>query len=207
MTKIYVLAQLAIFTLGFSFAQENEFSGAILYEMPQGDLGTIYSPAPLYQISYQRLSNYKKKLNSFGVNLGYMSMSSQKSSFNYLVELDGVTSIGKATYSTYNSYQLFFNYQTGRILNKVIEVFGGVDLGFNFTTYQYSLNSVINSEEGSINITRYVLAPKSGIGIILSKSWRLNAQVRYLVSIGNNDKESSLLNHYISIGTGLSYRF
>jgi hypothetical protein len=205
--RIVFLAIVNFFIFRFSVAQNNELGGAVLYEMPQGDLGTLYSPAPLYQVSYQRLSNYKKKLNSLGVNLGYMSMSPQRPTFDYFVEVDGVASTGKASYSTYNSYQLFFDYKKGRALSKIIEIFGGADSGFNFTTYQYSLLSAVNSEGGSVNITRYVLAPKAGISFILNKSWRLNTQVRYLLSIGNNDNESSLLNRYISIGVGLSYRF
>jgi hypothetical protein len=205
--RIFLFAFTNFFIFGFSVAQNNELGGAILYEMPQGDLGTVYSAAPLYQVAYQRLANYKKKMNSLGVNLGYMSMSPQMPSFDYSVEVDGVKSTGKATYSTYNSYQLFFDCKTGRVLSKVIEIFGGTDLGFNFTTYQFSLQSAVNSEEGSINITRYVLAPKAGISFILSKSLRLNAQVRYLLSLGKNENESSLLNRYISVGTGLSFRF
>lgn len=204
--KICLLA-FAVFTLEFSLAQRNELAGTILYDMPQSDLGTIFSPAPLFQLHYESLSNYKKKLSSVGVSLGHSSMAPQKPVFEYPVEVNGVPSVGKAIYSNYSSFQLFLNLKQGYVISNVIELFYGADIGYHYTAYQYSLNSAANSSEGSNNVSRAALAPKLGLSFILGKAWRLNTQLRYLFSIGKNDNESSLLNTYISIGGGIGYRF
>lgn len=203
----YFLAIVSFLTIHSSLAQGNAVSIGILYEMPQGDLGSIYKSAPLYQLSYQRLFNYKKKLNSVGVNLGYMSLSPQKPSFDFEVFLDGVRSTGTATYSTYRSYQLLFDLRTGRTLNKTLQVFGGADIGLNFTSYSYSIESVAKSESGLMEIQRYVIAPKAILSINLSKLWKINTQARYLISMGKNDNESSIWNSYFSVGAGFSYTF
>jgi hypothetical protein len=204
--KIWLLA-FAFIMNEFSLAQGNELAGTILYDMPQADLGTVFSPAPLFQLSYESLSNYKKKLNSIGVTLGYSSMSPQKPVFEYPVEVNGVPSIEKATYSSYSSFQLFLNVKKGYVISKMTELFYGGDIGYHYTSYQYTLSSAVNSSDGSNTVSRGALGPKLGLSFILGKSWRLNTQIRYLFSIGKNDNESNLWNTYISIGGGVGYRF
>jgi hypothetical protein len=205
--KIPLVLFALVFIFKFSFAQRNDLAVAVLYEIPQGDLGTIYSPGPLYQVSYSSISKFKKKWNSLGFNLGYLLMSPQKPVFDYFVAVDNVVSVGKATYSDYKSYQFLVDIKRGRFISKGVDFFWGCDAGYNFTQYEYALKSAASSTEGGADVTRYILAPKLGFIFTLSKSIRLNTQTRYLFSIGQNDNESSILNQYFSIGTGLSYRF
>jgi hypothetical protein len=210
---MYTFLKLLFFVAAFlflakpSFAQSRELSGIISIEVPQGDLGTIYPSAPLFLLSYSGVSKFKKKWNSFGVSLGFMAMLPRKPVYDYFVEIDNVVSVGKATYSTYKSYQLMANLKTGRMLNPLLGLFWGTDIGFNLTSYDYSLKSNASNDEGSQNTTRIVLAPKFGFNISINKSFHLNPQIRYVFSIGENNNEASILNRYLSIGAEVGFRF
>lgn len=196
---------LTFYASHFSLAQENELAAQLLYEIPQGEFGTIYSPAPLMQLSYSKMSKYKKKWNSIGGNLGYMAMKPQRDAFEYFVSIDNVVSSGKATYSTYKSYQLMGNIKWGRELSQLFDVFWGCDIGLNYTIYSYSLKSAVSVEDGTIVLPRVAFAPKLGLSIGFNKSLHWDTQMRYVFSIG--DSETGILNRYISVGTGLSYLF
>jgi hypothetical protein len=202
-----LLAAMACLGVTAAFSQKNELSGLVTMESPKGDLGTIYSSGPLLQITYAKNSKYKKKLQSMGVNVGYMSMSPIQSVFTYPVVTDLGTVTGTASYSTYKSYQVMANFRTGRQLGKLVDLFWGSDIGINFTTYDYTLHSPGSDESGSNGITRYVIAPKLGVHISLSKSLYLVLQTRYVLSIGKNENESSILNTYLSLGGGVAFRF
>jgi hypothetical protein len=202
-----LLAAIACLCATVAFSQKNELSGLVTMESPKGDLGTIYSSGPLLQITYAKNTKYKKKLNSVGVNVGYMSMNPIQSVFTYPVVTDLGTVTGTASYSTYHSYQLMANMRTGRQLGKSVDMFWGSDIGLNFTTYDYTLHSPGIDESGSNNIARYVFAPKLGINIALSKSLYFMLQTRYVLSLGKNDNESSILNTYVSLGGGVAVRF
>jgi hypothetical protein len=198
---------LAVLFITAGFSQKNELSALVTVESPKGDLGTIFSPGTLLQLSYSSNTKYKKKLRSVGVTAGYMTMSPSKTVFTYPVITDQGPDVGTATYSTYTIYQLAGNFKTGRQVGKAVELFWGADIGLNFTTYDYALHSPGIDEAGSNKIMRYVLAPKLGTNILLTKSLYLVLQTRYVFSLGRNDNESSVLNSYLSFGGGVAFRF
>jgi opacity protein-like surface antigen len=203
-----IFTAILCFCVTIVFSQDNELSALASVERPQGDLGTIYASAPLFQISYAKTDTYKKKYKSSGISFGYMSMNPIKPTIKYQVPLDtGGTGTATASYSTYRSYQLMANLKSGWQLGESVLLFLGADIGLNFTTYDYSLHMPGLDEDGSIRIMRYVVAPKLGVSVALTKSVDLLLQSRYVMSLGKNDNEDSILNTYLSLGGGLSFKF
>src|SRR6478609_248073 len=191
-----------------SFAQNNELSALYTIVKPQGDLGTVYSSGGLFQLTYAKNTKYKKTYKSTGVTLGYMSMSPIHSTIKYQVPLDtGGMGTATASYSTYKSYQLMANLKSGRQMGKSVILFWGADIGFNFTSYDYSFHIPGSDEDGSIRVMRYVIAPKLGLDIALNKNISLLLQARYVLSLGKNDNEDSILNSYLSFGGGIGFKF
>jgi hypothetical protein len=115
------------------------FTCALNYVAPLGELGQVYKKTPSYQIGFTKEKKYKKKQSSNGIVLGYLAMDSKYDTLIYEIITDSGLEYGKIHYNTYYSFQLMYTAQHDYYFSKSISFFYGYEAGFHFNIYGHYL--------------------------------------------------------------------
>ncbi len=183
-----------------------EISAGSSYEIPLGEMRDVYKGSPAYQLGFLKSHQYKKKRNSWGVLLGYASLTPRADTLYYEVETNNGIEYGAIHYENYVAYQLMFTGRYDILLSKKMEFFYGYDMGLHYTKFAYQLQGPYTAEDASEIIARIALSPKLGMSVELTKFVYLSVFGKYTISVGDTEDKKNIVNQYLGAGAALGFR-
>lgn len=203
--KNLLILSLLVFSINqISFAQI-ELSLNVAHEFPVDEYKWIYKPSNNYQFSILKNNKYKKRRNSGGLVIGYSNLKVKEDIFYYSVNEN---EYGTISYSNFQTFQILGRLKRDFIINKSIEIFGGIDAGFQQIFFSYSSKDPYSDTDQSFSVAGGLASLQSGISFLISQNLSLSLFGRGSLSIApvsSNNKE--VFNYLVAPGTGINFRF
>lgn len=211
--KVIYLFLITFLLPNFSFCQRGP-SISMDYEIPMGSLGEVYKPALNYTLSHV---SFKKK-QVWNISLGFYRFEPKENPFIYFNGDETVV----AKYSKYSVLPLYIGLGHNFSISDHISIQLGMDMGYYYTWYSYSVEGRTSSGINTINIGGDVIqgrgdiSPKINLLIKLTDiiHFQIRSKFNLFYALGSQDSESINYNPYAgsfntstSNGIGLVFLF
>lgn len=203
MKKLLIIsASLLCLSIGATAQVELAVQGS--YEMPIDEMKWAFKPGRGVIVTVSKTKEHRKKRSVLGVNVGFSKYVPKEDLFYYLVNDD---ELGTIRYKDMLVYQLSMHLRQDFILQKHIELFYGLELGYHYTKYGYESRDLYIIEDSYNFIGRGAIAARAGVNFPITEHAGAFLQTKYLVSIGASDDVDNVINVYWNNSVGLNFRF
>jgi hypothetical protein len=143
------------------------------YDVPSGNLGTIYKAAPTFGISVlHNLGNF-----TYNITIGYVSYKPKLDTF-YNDEADHTA--GYIKYGSFSSIEFFAGAAYNFAISDQAKFYLGLNIGSYYNHFAYDANDGIGDENVADNYSEQsYIAPKVGIQFPVSDYLNLGIEAKY----------------------------
>jgi len=142
------------------------------YDVPLGDLGTIYKGAPSFNLN---VTNYWNDF-TFNAGIGYHVYKPKADSLFYD---DGAGGVGSVSYETFPVFSIYGGAAYNLQIEQGLRFYLGANLGAYYIRLGFQSNDQFGNSSSEINEQEVYIAPKFGFNIMFNNSVGVNLEGKY----------------------------